>query len=111
MTFSPAADRPPLVTPAPFPIRPEASATPPSGIAEVFAYGQGRQGLLALWVGESDVPTSPAVAEAAARSVRDGETFYPGGIAELVGQRVFIHYDDGEKEWTNIRLLRLPISG
>jgi hypothetical protein len=42
---------------------------------------------------------------------KGGETFYPGRIAELVGQRVFIHYDDGEKEWTNIRLLRLPLAG
>ena len=78
MTFSPVADRPLRTTPDLLSIRPEASATPPSGIAEVFAYGQGRQGLLALWVGESDMPTAAAVTEAAFRSLQAGETFYPG---------------------------------
>lgn len=77
MTCSPVADHP-RTAPDPFPVRSEASATPPSGIAEVFAYGQGRQGLLALWVGESDMPTAEAVTEAASRSLRAGETFYPG---------------------------------
>ena len=76
MTSSPAADAMPSLAPDLFPLRPEASGTPPSGIAEVFAYGRGRQGLLALWVGESDMPTAPAVSEAALRSLRAGETFY-----------------------------------
>ncbi len=52
--------------------------TPPSGIAEVFAYGQGRQGLLPLWVGESDMSTPAFVVDAASRALADGETFYPG---------------------------------
>ena len=59
-------------------LRPEAANTPASGIAEVFAYGQGRQGLLALWVGESDLTTPAFIAEAATRALGDGETFYPG---------------------------------
>lgn len=34
--------------------------------------------------------------------------YYPGKITELVGDRVYISYDDGDKEWTTVRLLRLP---
>ena len=59
-------------------LRPEAVSTPPSGIAEVFAFGLGRQGLLPLWVGESDMITPAFVADAATRALADGETFYPG---------------------------------
>lgn len=57
-------------------IRSEAAATPPSGIAEVFAYGHGRQGLLALWIGESDMATAARIADVAVRSLAAGETFY-----------------------------------
>jgi aspartate/methionine/tyrosine aminotransferase len=59
-----------------FALRPEAVEAPPSGIAEVFHYGQNRQGLLALWVGEGDLPTPQFIREAAVRSLAAGETFY-----------------------------------
>ena len=61
---------------APFALRAEALDAPPSGIAEVFRYGAGRQGLLALWVGEGDLSTPAFVTDAAARSLAAGETFY-----------------------------------
>lgn len=39
---------------------------------------------------------------------KGGQRFFPGKIAKLEGDRVFIKYDDGEEEWTSIRLLRIP---
>lgn len=66
-------------------IRPEARAALESGIVEVFNYGRNRQGLIPLWVGESDTPTPPFIRDAAARSLAAGETFYTyqRGIPEL----------------------------
>ena len=56
--------------------RPEATGAPPSGIVEVFNYGQNRQGLMPLWVGEGDLPTAANISAAAQRSLAAGETFY-----------------------------------
>ncbi len=66
-------------------IRPEARNAPESGIVEVFNYGRNRQGLIPLWVGESDVATPGFICEAASRSLEAGETFYTyqRGIPEL----------------------------
>lgn len=66
-------------------LRAEARDAPESGIVEVFNYGRGRQGLIPLWVGEGDLPTPPFISDAAARSLRAGETFYTyqRGIPEL----------------------------
>ena len=57
-------------------IRPEALRAPESGIVEVFNYGLDRQGLIPLWVGESDVSTPAFICDAATRSLEAGETFY-----------------------------------
>ena len=56
--------------------RPEATQAPASGIVEVFNYGQGRQGLMPLWVGEGDLPTARNITEACIASLAAGETFY-----------------------------------
>lgn len=56
--------------------RHEAAAAPASGIVEVFNYGQGRQGLMPLWVGEGDLPTAQNIVQACTRSLAAGETFY-----------------------------------
>jgi len=45
-------------------------------IREVANAGMGREDVLPFWFGESDEVTAPEVREAAARSLRDGETFY-----------------------------------
>ncbi len=68
-----------------FPIRPEAADAPTSGIVDVMEAGRGRPGLIPLWVGEGDRPTPPFIAQAAARALGDGETFYTHqrGIPEL----------------------------
>lgn len=68
-----------------FPIRPEAADAPTSGIVDVMGAGRGRPGLIPLWVGEGDRPTPRFIAEAAARALHDGETFYTHqrGIPEL----------------------------
>jgi len=49
---------------------------PSSKIREVANAAMGRSDVLAFWFGESDEPTPEAVREAAARSLRAGETFY-----------------------------------
>ena len=66
-------------------LRSEALQAPESGIVEVFNYGRNRQGLIPLWVGESDLPTPAFICDAAARSLQAGETFYTyqRGIPEL----------------------------
>ncbi|MDB5512919.1 MAG: aspartate aminotransferase [Enterovirga sp.] len=66
-------------------IRPEAARAPTSGIVEVANYGRGRDGLIPLWIGEGHLPTPSFIADAAARSLADGETFYTWqrGIPEL----------------------------
>ena len=66
-------------------VRAEALAAPSSGIVEVFQLGRSRQGLIPLYVGEGDVPTPPFIADAIARSLARGETFYSpqAGLADL----------------------------
>ena len=56
-----------------------------SKIREVANAGIGRDDVLAFWFGESDEVTPQPVREAAARSLRDGETFYSHnlGLPEL----------------------------
>jgi aspartate/methionine/tyrosine aminotransferase len=75
----------PVQTPSRFNLRPEAEQAPTSGIVDVFSYGRNRPGIIPLWVGEGDLPTPPFICEAAARSLKDGETFYTyqRGIPEL----------------------------
>ena len=66
-------------------LRSEALDAPESGIVEIFNYGRNRQGLIPLWVGEGDLPTPDFIAEAAAASLKAGETFYTyqRGLPEL----------------------------
>lgn len=66
-------------------MRPEIEALPGSKIREVANAGIGRPDVLAFWFGESDEVTPPAIREAAARSLADGETFYSHnlGLPEL----------------------------
>lgn len=66
-------------------LRPAALAAPESGIVAVINHARGREGLIPLWAGEGDLPTPAFIADAAAQSLRDGETFYTWqrGIPEL----------------------------
>src|ERR1700674_4499133 len=57
-------------------LRPAAVAAPLSGIVEVMNYGRQREGVIALWAGEGDMPTPAFICEAATRSLAAGETFY-----------------------------------
>jgi aspartate/methionine/tyrosine aminotransferase len=58
---------------------------PGSKIREVANAGLGRSDVLPFWFGESDEPTPQGVREAAAESLRAGETFYSHnlGLIEL----------------------------
>lgn len=37
-----------------------------------------------------------------------GPHFFPGTLAKIDGERIFVKYDDGDEEWTSIRLFRIP---
>ncbi len=36
-----------------------------------------------------------------------GGVYYTGTIAERIGDVIFIHYDDGDREWTTISAVRV----
>ena len=40
-----------------------------------------------------------------------GPNYLPGVLAKMDGDRVQIHYDDGDQEWTSVRLVRIPAGG
>ncbi|RAH97060.1 aspartate aminotransferase [Acuticoccus sediminis] len=67
-------------------VRPAAQRTPISGIIRTANYGRAKgPGIIPLWAGEGDLPTPRFIAEAAAKALYDGETFYTHsrGIPEL----------------------------
>jgi aspartate/methionine/tyrosine aminotransferase len=66
-------------------IRPGIAALRGSRIREVANAGIGKPGVIAMWFGESDLPTPDFVREAAADALRRGETFYTpnAGVPEL----------------------------
>ncbi len=37
-----------------------------------------------------------------------GFFFYPGTIGQVAGERIFIQYDDGDREWTTPAALKVP---
>jgi hypothetical protein len=39
---------------------------------------------------------------------RGGDAYSPGVIDQQRGERIHIRYDDGDEEWTTIRLVRIP---
>ena len=73
------------MTELPAPLRPEIASLETSRIQQIFDLGLGREGLIALWVGEGDVPTPAFICEAANRAMKAGHTFYTykHGLPEL----------------------------
>jgi hypothetical protein len=39
---------------------------------------------------------------------KGGQAYFPGKISQLEGDRAHIAYNDGDSEWTTIRLVRMP---
>jgi aspartate/methionine/tyrosine aminotransferase len=66
-------------------VRRSIAALPASKIREVAHLGMGRDDVIPLWFGESDLPTPPFICDAAARALAAGDTFYQpnAGIVEL----------------------------
>ncbi len=66
-------------------LSPRALNAPESGISEIVAHARLREGLIALWVGEGDLPTPDFIREAGIAALWAGETFYTWqrGIPEL----------------------------
>jgi aspartate/methionine/tyrosine aminotransferase len=57
-------------------LRPSAAHLPESLIVKVFNHGRNKDGLIPMWAGEGDLPTPAFIAEAAAKALTGGETFY-----------------------------------
>ncbi|WP_088344608.1 MULTISPECIES: pyridoxal phosphate-dependent aminotransferase [Rhodomicrobium] len=53
-----------------------ARTIPESGIVKLFNYGRNRDGLIALWAGEGETPTSEPIRAAASAALAEGQTFY-----------------------------------
>jgi aspartate/methionine/tyrosine aminotransferase len=66
-------------------LRRSIAALPSSRIREVAHLGMGRDDVIPLWFGESDLPTPRFICDAAARALAAGDTFYQpnAGIAAL----------------------------
>ena len=62
-----------------------AQRAPSSGISEIVSHARLKEGLIPLWVGESDLPTPDFIRDAGMAALRAGETFYTWqrGIPEL----------------------------
>ena len=58
------------------PIRPDIAALEPSGLARIFDLGRGIDGLIPLWLGETDLVTPKFIRDAAIGALEDGKTFY-----------------------------------
>jgi aspartate/methionine/tyrosine aminotransferase len=58
------------------PIRPDIAALQPSGLARIFDLGRGVEGLIPLWLGETDLVTPKFIRDAAIAALEDGKTFY-----------------------------------
>jgi aspartate/methionine/tyrosine aminotransferase len=66
-------------------VRRSIAALPSSKIREVAHLGMGREDIIPLWFGESDLPTPKFICDAAAQALAAGDTFYQPnpGIPEL----------------------------
>ncbi len=58
------------------PIRPDIAALKPAGLARIFDLGRGVEGLIPLWLGETDLVTPKFIRDAAVAALEDGKTFY-----------------------------------
>ncbi len=58
------------------PIRSDITALEPSGLARIFDLGSGVEGLIPLWLGETDLVTPGFIRDAAIKALEDGKTFY-----------------------------------
>jgi aspartate/methionine/tyrosine aminotransferase len=57
-------------------IRSDIAALQPSGLARIFDLGRGVEGLIPLWLGETDLVTPGFIRDAAMTALGDGKTFY-----------------------------------
>jgi aspartate aminotransferase len=57
-------------------IRPDIEALEDSPIVELWRMGYGNPDIIAMFGGESDIPTPPFICNAASRALADGRTFY-----------------------------------
>ena len=58
------------------PLRDQVGGLAPSQIVELWEMGQGRDDVIALWVGEGDLPTPDFIIERAHEALKQGHCFY-----------------------------------
>ncbi len=66
-----------------------------SATRELANSAMGRENLIPLWFGEPDVPTPDFICEAAANSMRQGETFYAEGLGKPFLRSSIAGYQSG----------------
>lgn len=52
-------------------------------------------------------PFSMSVGQRVYGNWRGGGSYYPGRISEVVGEAIHIQYDDGDREWSTPRMVRI----
>jgi hypothetical protein len=68
-------------------------------------FDDGNQG----WVQLAQLlPFEPTVGMRVIANWRRAGQYYPGVVTQINGDRLHIHYDDGDQEWTNAAALALP---
>lgn len=74
------------------PIRPMIRKLEPSGIMKVALAALDDPKVIALWFGESDIPTPPFIREAAKRALDEGRTFYSYARGHLPLRAALLDY-------------------
>lgn len=54
------------------------------------------------------LPFEPTVGMGVLGNYKMAGQFYPGVIARIAGERILIHFDDGDVDWTTPAALALP---
>jgi aspartate aminotransferase len=97
----PAHGAAPAAAEALLPIRRRIAELQPSGIREIAHAGMGREGVIALWFGEPDLPTPTFIVDASDAALRAGHTFYSHNRGVPALREVLADYSS--------RLYRRPI--
>jgi hypothetical protein len=64
-------------------------------------------GAQAMLTPESVRPLTVAAGDRVLCRAKGGADYHPGALTGVEGEKVHVRYDDGDEEWTSVRLLRL----
>jgi hypothetical protein len=60
--------------------------------------------------GKQVLPLTLTIGNKVESNFQGGGAYYPGQITKQDGDKVFIHYNDGDEEWTTMSQVRVPAS-